>query len=145
MSDVVYRERQALTRSPSPPAAVSNPPIAVPTVNADGGTPVAGDGIDPTGMTALIVTVLANSGATLSGGGNMRCWVNNPEGIWCYMPEFDLSLDWLGGSVQRGRCWAAASALLQLGWRTLYLSDSVTASGGTVDILVRIEGCRRAL
>jgi len=142
----IYREQMALTRSPATPTAPANATVSQPMLGNDRptvtvGTPVAGDGLKTGGLMAIVVSVFANTGATLSGGGSLFCWIWDPdEFLWKRASDLDLSMAWTGGvAVQNARVFPALRLPTRAGGRVLFLTNAVTVSAGT-DILVKIQG-----
>lgn len=150
----VYRERMALTRSPATPTNPVNATVSQPLAGKDvfadpgaGGVLVAGDGLKIGALQTVVISVFANSGQTLSGGGSLFCWVFSPDefvltnGVlgWQRAPDFDLSLSWGSAAPQNARIFPALRLPLRGGGRVLFLTNAVTVSGGT-DVLVRLQG-----
>lgn len=145
-----YVEQMSLTRSPATPAATTmatntnDYPIGNNWQNLPQGTPgvvASGDGLRLTSMLSVLVTCIANPSCTLSGGGNLVCWVWTAAQMWVRMPDLDLSLGWGGVTVQQARAWPALRNVSRLGSRILFLTSSVTVSSGT-DVCVRLDGFR---
>lgn len=138
-----YVERMALTRLPAiptQPGLGGAPIVSVPGDPGPGST-APGDGLQLAGLFAVNVTVIANQGQTLSGGGTLYCWVwdvfsNVPKRI----QDLDLSMTWNGVGVQQVRGFGTLQALSRLGGYLLFLTNAVTVSGGGADVLVRLDG-----
>lgn len=144
-ADRFILERTALTRGTNPPAAISSPPSDSGKflVDPGEGTVQLSDGLRTAGLLAVRVSVLANSGQTLSGGGTLDCWIyDDAQTFWFRLPELDLQVNWPGpGSttVRRGRMFPGIRIPPRLGGRVLWVANGITVSGGT-DVLVRIDG-----
>src|SRR5689334_7011274 len=92
---VAYVERQALSRLPATPAAPSNKSsnYAVSMSDPGQGNTNPGDGLVITQLMAISVSVYPWSGATLSGSGNLLCWVYNSYAQqWTRCPSLDIDL-----------------------------------------------------
>ncbi len=136
-----YVERQPLSRLPATPAAPSvntSNANAFQTATAEG-NPVPGDGMVLAGIFTIVVSIYPWVGQTLSGGGNLLCWVFNPfAGRWTRADDFDIDLSttstfpaYTKGTFQN---------LSRLGMFINWLTSSVTVSGGSTDVLVRVDG-----
>lgn len=136
-----YLERQALTRlpaTPTPPSGLdslssfsANPPAQ--------GTTQAGDGLRLNGLFAIVVSIYPWTGATLSGAGNLLCWVWNPyQAQWTRSPGLDIDLS----DATSTPAYTAPAFLnvSRLGMLINWVASSVTASGGSTDVLVRLDG-----
>lgn len=145
-----YIERQALTRSPATPTVPGAGGAALRTSNQAAGqndpgiaNPTAGDGLVLAGLAALVVSVWPNPGNTLSGAGNLLCWVFNPYmQLWSRCPDLDLTLSTTSGLPAQ-----TFSTILnpsRLGGFINFLSNGITVSGGT-DVLIRIDGFQSVL
>jgi hypothetical protein len=114
-------ESQALTR-------------AAPTLSTEGMSLEAPGGYLVRGY---MVSVCAESGSTLSGGGHLRAWVYHPDAaLWMRNPDLDLAV-----AVTGVRCQAWSD--LRPGYfqvrRVLYAADSITVSVGA-SVMVRVDG-----
>jgi hypothetical protein len=95
-------------------------------LEAPGGSPVRG----------FMVSVCAESGETLSGGGHLRAWLYHPDaGLWMRNPDLDLEVS---ASSVRCRVWPDLRTGYLGARRMLFASDAVTVSGGTT-VMVRID------
>ncbi len=133
-----YLERQALTRSPATPAAPSGKDSNSAAGQNDPGTPTAGDGLVLGNVFAVTVSIYAREGQTLSGGGDLYCWIyNRYQGLWVRCSDLDLSLS--GASGVRAFQWSPMQVHSRNGMLIIWLTNAVTVSGGG-DVLVRQDG-----
>lgn len=135
-----YLERQALTRSPATPAALSDKSsnFAYGQNDPGQGNTNPGDGLVLAGVMAIVVSVYPNTGQTLGGTGSLLCWVFNPyQRIWTRCDQWDLDLATTTGF--QGKTFDTISNISRLGSLINWLSSGVTASAGS-DILVRLDG-----
>ncbi|SRR6266851_2019594 len=158
MADKIYFERSALTRSPIPPAIPSGATIQKPMQGLGNpgdpgvGSTKAGDGLNVTGLTAVIVSLWANPGATITGGANnfLDCWCWNPDefvrngGVagWSRCIALDLTVQWVSSgstTVRNSMTFATIRNPARFGQRLLWVPNGIVVSAGT-DILVRADG-----
>lgn len=133
-----YVERELLTRLPATPAALSDrsSSFSFGQQAPAEGNPLPGDGLVLAGLFAIVVSVYAWAGQTLSGAGTLNCWLYNPfEAVWTRMPDLDQTVT----ATSRAQSFAAIQVLARTGTLVNFLASSVTVSGGT-DVLVRIDG-----
>lgn len=135
-----YVERQALTRIPATPATPSGltSNVAAYQTPPPEGTTLTGDGLVLGGISSLMVSVYPWATATLSGAGTLLCWYYNPfVGRWTRMSDLDLdlsdALNFPAKSFVANRNFSKAGGLIN------WLTSGVTVSGGTTDVLVRID------
>ncbi len=135
-----YVERQLLTRVPATPAALSDKSsnFAFGQNDPGIGNTNPGDGLVLAGLFALVVSLYPNPGQTLSGAGNLRCWVYNPyQAQWTRVPGLDVDLS--DATSTPAYTVPTFFNLSRLGMLINFLADAVTVSGGS-DVLVRIDG-----
>lgn len=96
----------------------------------------ATEGFDLKGVTYFHVFVLADSGQTLSGGGNMLGWLYDAElGLWCRSQDLDFAV-----SVSGTRCQVTSDFKEGAHWgRIVFQASSVTRSGGEITTKIRAE------
>lgn len=142
-----YLERQALTRSPSTPTIPGAGGVPLRTSSQAGGqvdpgpgNATPGDGLVLAGLYAVTVSVwpgVPGGASTLSGGGNLLCWVFNPYvGQWARCDDLDIDLSSTSGypSYTKG----AFPNISRLGMYINWLASSVTSTAS--DLLIRIDG-----
>lgn len=133
-----YLERQLTTRSPTPPAAPSGLDSNHAAGQHDPGVATPGDGLVLGNINAITVSIYPASGQTLSGGGNLRCWIfNRYQNVWTRCSDLDLALS--GATSAPAYTWAALAVVNRNGMLINWLTDAVTISGGP-DVLVRLDG-----
>lgn len=133
-----YLERQATTRSPATPAAPSGLDSLHAFGQHDPGVAAPGDGLILGNLNSVSVSIYARPGQTLSGGGNLRCWLyNRSQGAWTYCSDLDLSLSAAGG--KQNYAWASLEIPSRNSYLLNWLTDAVTISGGP-DVLLRLDG-----
>lgn len=113
-----WYEDQALTR-------------AVPTTSSTDGVPLKD-------LTAITIEVEANSGQTLSGAGNLRCYLYDAAvGRWARVPAADLAVS--TASVRNLSFEAFEILGARKDARIQWITDSVTVSSGS-DVRVYVLG-----
>lgn len=101
------------------------------------GSPRNGGGLVLANTMSVMVSVYPWTGATLSGGGNMLCWLWNPFMLrWGRFPAGDIALSATSGFPAVSASFTFAN---RNGWIVNWLSSSVTVSAGT-DVLMRADG-----
>lgn len=141
-----YVERQLLTRSPATPTIPGAGGVPLRTSNQAAGqidpgpgNATPGDGLVLAGLYAVTVSVwpgVPNGTATLSGGGNLLCWVFSPYvGQWARCDGLDIDLASTSGFPAY---LVAMHNVSRLGFLINWLASSVT--GTTADLLVRLDG-----
>lgn len=135
-----FVERQLLTRLPATPALPTTLSSNYQPGQTDPGqgSPSARDGLVISNLMALVVSVYPWTGATLSGAGNLYCWVfNTYQNQWTRAPGLDIDMS--DATSAPAYTAPAFSNVSRLGLLINWLASSVTVSAGT-DLLVRIDG-----
>ncbi len=90
----------------------------------------ATDGVPVHDLDAVTVQVEAEATRTLSGGGNLRCYIYDPTiAAWSRLPECDLAVS--TASIRRLAFAPLAVSAPTRGSRVAFIADAVTVSAGT--------------
>lgn len=139
-----YVERQATTRSPATPSALSNKSSNFSAGQTDpgAGTQTPGDGLVLANLMAVVVSVYPQPNFTITGG-SLLCWVYNPyQAAWTRCFDLDQTI----GTTVTGPTGYTVATLpnpSRLGMLINFLCSSIT--GTTPDVLVRIDGFNSVL
>lgn len=150
-----YVERQLLARLPNPPSQPSS--LAATGVFASlssnyaagqndpgPGNPQPGDGLVLANLMAIVVSVYLQAGQTFSGAGSLQCYLFNPyQALWTRCPDLDLDMSIATGA--QNLTFATLRNPSRLGMLINFLPVGVTASTGTADMLLRIDGFNSVL
>lgn len=146
-----YVERMALTRSPATPTVpgAGGAPLrtsnqAAGQIDPGVGNSTAGDGLVLAGLYAVSVSIypgVPGGASTLSGGGNLLCWVfNTYQGAWTRCDDLDIDMGSTSGYPAYTK--ATFHNVSRLGMLINWLTSSVTATAP--DVLVRLDGFQSA-
>jgi hypothetical protein len=140
-----YVERQALTRVPATPTVPGAGGAQVRTSMQAGGqldpgvgNATPGDGLALAGLMAVVVSLWPNPGQTLSGGGSLLCWIfNTYQQAWSRAEDLDLTF---AGAALVAKTWPTLREPSRLGMLLNFATSGITASGGSGDVLLRLDG-----
>lgn len=136
-----FVERQLLTRLPATPALPTTLSSNYQPGQTDPGqgNPSPRDGLVLSNLMALVVSIYPWTGQTLSGAGSLLCWVfNTYQNQWTRAPGLDIDLS--DATSVPAYTVPSFYNISRLGVLINWLASGVTASGGSTDILVRIDG-----
>lgn len=146
-----YLERMPATRSPATPTVPNadtnlrrDSNHAAGMIDPGPGNSTPGDGLVLAGLYAVTVSIWPGTpggGSTLSGGGNLLCWIFNPfVGQWSRADQLDIDLTSTSGYPSYTA--ATFHNVSRLGMLINWLTSSVTSTAA--DYLVRIDGFQSA-